>query len=446
MLIIQAIIVSIIGGIIFSIIGIIPGTDETATMAPITLILVLMGFEPVVIFAWFIAILVAMQITHTIPTAMAALPGSTMAVPMVENSNIGKKLGIPHISMRKMSAGSMIGSLIGLPIAILFAQILAPLSDIITQYSGLIFTIAACVIAFMSQAKIGAVVALVPFAFLIQGLQRISTEAVGKTLFTSIFMGITIGPMIAEIFNIMIPAKRAENRREKPTEIWLAPDSKEKMPFFPNPFKFFDKSSIGYVAGCSAISACTFTFSPVGMTVMLGELVASRKKELFDRVTTTLGVQDAVSNATYLGELLIPMIAFGLPLSPVALGPASPLFNQINLHDYLTMSDYFIYGFIGIIFGCMFAYPMAIKKARKWSEKMFRSISHEALIGAFMGLVCMLAFHEAGLFGIITALVIGVFGGFLNNHYGIHTGVQFMAYYASGWIVTTLISVCALAI
>ena len=92
MLIIQAIIVSIIGGIIFSIIGIIPGTDETATMAPITLILVLMGFEPVVIFAWFIAILVAMQITHTIPTAMAALPGSTMAVPMVENSNIGKKL------------------------------------------------------------------------------------------------------------------------------------------------------------------------------------------------------------------------------------------------------------------------------------------------------------------------------------------------------------------
>ena len=49
MLIIQAIIVSIIGGIIFSIIGIIPGTDETATMAPITLILVLMGFEPVVI-------------------------------------------------------------------------------------------------------------------------------------------------------------------------------------------------------------------------------------------------------------------------------------------------------------------------------------------------------------------------------------------------------------
>ena len=39
MLIIQAIIVSIIGGIIFSIIGIIPATDETPTMAPITLVI-----------------------------------------------------------------------------------------------------------------------------------------------------------------------------------------------------------------------------------------------------------------------------------------------------------------------------------------------------------------------------------------------------------------------
>lgn len=445
-LILQAIAVAIIGGIIFAIIGIIPGTDETATMAPITLILVLMGFEPVVIFSWFIAILVAMQITHTIPTAMAALPGSTMAVPMVENSNIGKKLGIPHISMRKMSAGSLIGSIVGLPIAILFAQILAPLSDIITQYSGVIFTVAACIIAYMSKARWGAVVALLPFAFLIQGLQRISVEATGGTLFTSIFMGITIGPMIAEVFNTLIPAKREENRREKPREIWLAPDSKDKIGLFPNPFKFFHKTSMGYVVGSSAVSACTFTFSPVGMTVMLGELVASRKKELFDRVTTTLGVQDAVSNATYLGELLIPMIAFGLPLSPVALGPASPLFNQINLHDYLTMSDYFIYGFIGIIFGCLFAYPMAIKKARKWSEAMFRHISHEALIGAFMGLVCMLAFHEAGLFGIIVALVIGVYGGFLNNNYGIHTGVQFMAYYASSWIVTSLTALCAVLI
>ena len=78
----QAFLAAFIGGLLYSIIGIIPGTDETATMAPITLVLVLLGLPPVVLFAWMMGIIVAMQITHTVPTSMAALPGSTMAVPM----------------------------------------------------------------------------------------------------------------------------------------------------------------------------------------------------------------------------------------------------------------------------------------------------------------------------------------------------------------------------
>ena len=441
MIILQAI--AILGGILFSIIGVIPGTDETATMAPLTLVLVLIGIHPAVIFAWFIAILIAMQITHTVPTAMAALPGSTMAVPMVANSNIAKRLGIPHIGMIKMAAGSLIGSLIAFPISIGVAKVLAPLGEVVKNYSGLIFTIGAIIIAYVSKAKWGAVLSLLPFAFLIQGIQRLSVEAVGKSLFISIFMGITIGPMIAELFNVMVPTRRASQKRDKENVIWLAPEvASEKRSIFPNPFSFFGKNQIGYIIATAAISACTFTFSPVGMTVLMGELVSTRKKELYDRVTTTLGVQDAVSNATYLGELLIPMVAFGLPLSPVALGPASPLFNQINLHDHLSLSQYFIFGFIGIFGGALFAYPLSIKKARSWTEAMFKYVSHEALIGAFMGLICMLAFYEAGLFGILVALVIGIFGGILNNIFGIHTGVQFMGYYAAGYIVTQVMALC----
>ena len=228
-----------------------------------------------------------------------------------------------------------------------------------------------------------------------------SLEAVGGTLFTSIFMGITIGPMICELFNALVPANREKNRKDGYKEIWLAPEAKDKLPLFPNPLKVVHKSTVKYVVPCAAVSACTFTFSPVGMTVMLGELVGSKKKELYDKITAAVGVQDAVSNATYLGELIIPMIAFGLPLSPVALGPAAPLFNDINLHDYLSMGDYILYGLIGILGGAVFAYPIAMKKARAWSEMMFRHVSHEALIGAFMGLIFMLAFHEAGLFGIL---------------------------------------------
>lgn len=439
-LLIQAIIISVIGGVLFSVIGIIPGTDETATMAPLTLVLVLMGFQPVVIFAWFIAILVAMQITHTIPTAMAALPGSTMAVPMVHNCEIAKKLGIPHIAMRKLASGSLIGSLIALPIALVMASILAPLSDVISQYSGLIFTLGAILIAFLSKAKLGAVVALVPFAFLIQGIQRLSVEATGKTVFISIFMGITIGPMIAELFNVLIPSQREKQMRSGPSEIWLAPEPKKKTSRFPNPFSYFTKGQLGYVAGASAVSACTFTFSPVGMTVLMGELLGPRRKELFDRTTTSLGIQDAVSNATYMGELLIPLVAFGLPLSPVALGPAFPLFNNIDIHSAMTLPQYLLFGIIGIIGGALFAYPLSMSQARKWTAAMFRHVGHEALIGAFLGLICMLAYYEAGLFGIFIAVIIGLFGGILNNLFKIHTGVQFMGYYASGFIVTQLMA------
>lgn len=445
-LIIQAFIVSVIGGIIFSIIGIIPGTDETATMAPATLILVLMGVEPVVLLSWIIGIMCAMQITHTIPTAMAALPGSTMAVPMVYHCNLGKQLGVPHIMMRKMAAGSLLGSVIAIPIAILVAIFLSPLGDLLSEYSGILFTVGAIIIALMSNAKWGGVVALIPYAFLIQGMQRLSVEVTGSTVFTSIFMGITIGPMIAEIFNVFIPHRKKLQHRDKENEIWLAPESKSKLGIFPNPFKLLTKKQLRDVGVTSAISSCTFTMSPVGMTVLLGETVSSKRKELYDKITSTVGVQDAICNATYIAELIIPMLAFGLPLSPIALGVGAPLFTTINLHDFLTLPDYFIFGIIGLIGGSIIAYPIAIKKARKWTELMFRVISHEALIGAFLGLICMLAFYEAGLFGIVVALSVGMFGGILHNIFSVHTGVQFMAYYASSWLVTTILSVCAMTV
>jgi len=448
MLILQAFLAAVVGGVIYSIIGIIPGTDETATMAPVTLILVLLGFPPVVLFSWFIGIIVAMQITHTIPTAMAALPGSTMAVPMVYNCAIAKKLGIPHIAMRKMAAGSIIGSVVAIPISVGFAMLLAPLGEYIRPYIGVIFTFGAMLIAFMSRAKWGAVIALVPFAFLIQGFQQIAIQGVGKTLFISIFMGITIGPMISEIFNIFVPHVKERQMRNKPNEIWLAPDVKTGNKLYPNPLKVLTKKQGKYAILGSMVSACTFTFSPVGMTVMIGELISSRTKELYDRITTTLGVQDAVSNSTYMGELIIPLLAFGIPLSPVALGPAAPLFNAPpvftidpinNLHTFMASWEYIIYGLIGVLGGSLFAYPMAIRYARSWTGKMFKSVSHEALIGAFLGLIFMLAFYEAGILGIAIALCIGVFGGILHNLFGIHTGVQFMGFYASGWIVSKLI-------
>lgn len=450
--ILLAIVAALVGGLLYTIIGIIPGTDETATMVPITIILVLMGLPAGVLFAWEIGIIVAMQISHTIPTAMTALPGSTMAVPMVLNCSLAKRLGVPHMAMRKMASGSVVGTVFALPVAIVVALILSPLGSVIAAHSGIIFTICALVIAFISSARWGAVLAVIPFAIFIQALQRIAVEGHGSTVFTSIFMGITIGPMIYELFGALIPSRRKQYGKNTENETWLAPDSKDKLPLIPNPFKQLTKKQIGFSGLWTLISSVGFTMSPVGMTVLSGEATSGRCPELYDRISTSLSVEDSTSNATYIAGFIIPLLGLGgVAIGGVAAGPAAPLFACAprfdignNLAQLLSIPEYLLYGIIGLICGAIVAYPIAMHKARSWTELMMRSISHEALIGAFCGLVVMLAFYEAGILGVFLAITIGLVGGFLHSVFGVHTGVQFMTYYASAWITTQIIALAGI--
>ena len=442
--ILLAIVAAVAGGFLYTIVGIIPGTDETATMVPTTIILVLAGAPAGVLFAWEVGIIVAMQCSHTIPTAMTGLPGSTMAVPLVQSCTIAKRLGVPHMAMRKMAAGSVVGTIFVLPIGIIVALLLSPLGDVISSYSGVIFTVCAVLVAYISPARWGAIAAIIPFAIFIQALQRIAIEGHGSTVFTSIFMGITIGPMIYELFGTLIPSRRRQFAKDEPNESWLAPDTKQKLPFFPNPFKQLTRL-------WSAISSVGFTMSPVGMTVLAGEASGGRKKELYDRISTCLGVQNATCNATYMAGLIIPLLGLGgVAIGGVAAGPAAPLFACAprfeignNLSNLLTIPDYILFGIIGVVGGALCAYPIGMHKARSWTELMLRAVSQEALIGAFCGLVVMLSFYEAGILGVFLALTIGLVGGFLHTVFGVHTGIQFMTYYASAWIVTNLLSIAS---
>lgn len=52
-LILQMIMAAVLAAIIYTIIGIAPGTDETATIAPVILALVLMGIQPIVVLTFF---------------------------------------------------------------------------------------------------------------------------------------------------------------------------------------------------------------------------------------------------------------------------------------------------------------------------------------------------------------------------------------------------------
>jgi hypothetical protein len=442
---------AVLGSIVFTGIGLISGTDETATVAPLTLLVVLLGVPASGVFAWFITSAVSKHMTHAIPTALMGIPGDTMAVPMLRDATILRQLGVPHIALRKMISGAIIAAFIALPVSVGFASLLAPLGDFVKAWAPVIFTIAALIIAYTSGGRWGSVFALVPFAFFVQALNKMAIVGIGHGLFISFFLGIAIGPLFADLLTVLSPVSRKHLATDKHREFWLAPELKLWQGYFPNPFKILTKLQLKYMMISAFISSLTFTFSPVGMTVMVGEVIVAKIKGLYQRSSTALAAMNGVTEATYIAEAIIPLIAFGIPLSPVALGPAAPLFNapplyqsaepMHNLHTMLSAGDFLLYGFIGILIAALVAYPFSMNYARKASSWVLRKVSQEAIISMFSGLIVVLSYSEGGILGVGIAVTIALFGGILNRYFGIHTGVQFMAYYASGWMVSKIFSV-----
>jgi ABC-type thiamin/hydroxymethylpyrimidine transport system permease subunit len=97
-----AVILSIISALVYIIVGILPGTDETATMAPIALALLIAGLDPILVLAWFIASIAAFKTADAIPVALAGIPGGVMAVPQVPDAVEAKRAGKADVILRKV--------------------------------------------------------------------------------------------------------------------------------------------------------------------------------------------------------------------------------------------------------------------------------------------------------------------------------------------------------
>lgn len=401
-----AIILAIVAGVIFSLLGLVSGTDETAVMVPITLIVVLLGAPPVAVFSFFMAAVLAKHLTHAIPTALMGVPGDTMATPMMEHAGFLRRLGMPHIALRKMISGGVIGAFIALPVALIFAWILSPFGSFFQQYSGVIFTLAAILIGYLSKGRWASVILILPMALLYQGLDFISFSALEKHLSISFFLGIAIGPMLVDLLIASSKSARPQVTKKEMNSYNLAPDRKVWSGIFPNPFKVLTKKQISDVAGTGLISSATFGLSPVGMTSMMGELVGSRKKGQYNKATSSLAAMNGVTESTYIAETIIPLVAFGIPLSPVALGPAQALFNAPpvftsdpvnNLHTLMEPIHFLFYGLIGLVIASLIAYPFAMNYARKATVFIMTRVNQEAIIGMFIGLVIVLSFYEGEL-------------------------------------------------
>lgn len=446
----------LIGAVVFAAIGLVSGTDETTTLAPLTLLVVLLGVPPEGVFTFFLAAAVAKHMTHAVPTALLGIPGDTMATPLLQDANFLRNLGVPHIALRKMVSGAIIAAFVAVPLAVLFAVLLAPFGPAITKAAPWIFVVAAVVIAYFSGGRWASVAALIPFVVVIVALQTLTAKS-GVKLSISYFLGIAIGPLVADLFSVISPADRHRMIRKSVRTFSLAPDVKGWSGYFPNPFKVLDPVQTKWTLATAAVSSATFVFSPVAMTVVLGELVGSRVKHAYHRLTTVLSARNGITEATYIAEALIPLIAFGLPLSPVAAGPAAPLFNAPpvftvdtvtgqthNLHNLLSHWEFLGYGMLAVALAALVSYPFAMNYARSAALFVSRKVSHEAIIATFVGLIVVISIWEGGLLGLAVILTMGLLGGLLSRTIGFNTGVQFMGYYTAVLTVPALSKLIAM--
>ena len=442
-IIIQMILASCIAAVMYTIIGAAPGADETATIAPVTLVLALSGMEPAVILAFFISAIVACKLIDAVPVSVAGIPAGVMSTPMVEHAMILKKNGLTDTSIRKIASGAIIGTIVSIPVSLLLANALVPFANVIKEYGDVVFVIGAVLLALMSKNRWISLAAILPFALLIQGLRYlywgIGAVAEGTNVFTSFFLAITIGPVILSLFELLNKDKRNEMKRYDKKSIYLR--KQEVGGKFPNPFKILTKKEIGSSMVASLIGCVTFILSPVGLTIFFGELFSSREKDPIKKASLAVSCMEALAQSTYMAGTLIPLIALGIPLSPVAIGPANPLFNaepvytlEHNMHHLLSMGDFVWATLIGAGIAAIITYFIAVKYSRQICTFVFKKIPHEALLGLFVSLVLLLAFMDGGIVNIVGVLLIGIVSGVLYR-LGVNYGVLFMILYSAPWII-----------
>lgn len=439
---------AVLGAILlYTFIGFIPGTDETSVLMPVTLAVVLAGTKPIIVLTFFIAAIITLNLMNAIPTALVGLPGGVMSTPMIEHALYLKDRGMSATSIKKMATGSVIGTLIAVPTSLLLANILAPFSESVKEYAALLFVFGAIFLSLIGKNKILALISIIPLALLFQGLRYLYWE-IGvlpkeKNVMISFFLGITVGPLIVSLLSLLNRQTRESLPLHTKKEIIL--NQVNESDALRHPLKTITKKEAVTSAIVSFLSNFLFFLSPVGLTILFGEVVSNREKDPIKKASIAITSMSALSHATYLSGIIIPLVALGIPLSPVAVGPANALFNappvftlDHNLHHLLNRSE-FIYAIVfAAVITSVITYYIAMKYARKMAAFVLEKIPHEAILGLFIGFILLLAYMDAGFVNIFGVLLVGIVCGTLNKM-GVNYGVQFMILYAAPWIATHLI-------
>jgi len=442
---------AVLATVLFIIIGLVPGTSETATIAPATLVVILLGFPPEAVLSFCLAAVAAKHLVHAVPTAILGIPGDNMAIPMLEPSAKLRALGLPHIALQKMISGGVVALLVSVPISVGIATLIAPFGDLIRAWVGPIFAAVGIALAFTSRGRWASVALFVPYGLAMYALNGVSVAVnSGQGLSITFMLGMALGPLFVDVLTALSPVSRDRLRALGPREIWLAPEARIWSGRIPVPWSVLTMQQIAYVLAMSVVSAITFTFTAIGMTFLVGSIIQSRIKGFYNKMTTALSVMNATTESTYTAEILVPLVAFGLPLSPISLTVGLPLFSAPpvyttepvrNLHTLLSPAQTGVYGTVAVLVASVITYPVVMRYARSASAWVMRNVAQEAVLSMFAGLVVVLTYYEGGAIGTLVAVTVGILGGTLNKAAGFEISAQMMSYFAAPWIVKTLFGV-----
>jgi len=442
---------SLLATALFIVIGLVPGTSETATIAPATLLVILLGFPPPAVLSFCLAAIAAKHLVHAVPTAIIGVPGDNMAIPMLEPAAKMRALGLPHIALQKMISGGVAALLMSVPISVAFAALLAPFGELIQKGVGPIFVVVGLLLAFTSPGRWASVALFLPYGVAMRGLNGIAASGNdGHGLTISFMLGMALGPMFVDVLTALSPVSRDRLRADGPREIWLAPEAKIWSGRIPLPWSVLTARQLLYVVATSIASAITFTFTAIGMTFLVGGIVESRVKGYYNKMTSALSVMNATTESTYIAEVLVPLMAFGIPLSPISLTVALPLFNAPpvytadpvnNLHNLLSPFEAGVYGLLAVVVASIITYPIVMRYARTASAWVMSKVAQEAVLAMFAGLVAVISYYEGGPIGMAVTVTVGILGGTLNKAVGFNIAAQMMSYFAAAWMMQALFGI-----
>ncbi len=431
--------------LIYTVIGFIPGTDETSVLLPISLSLILLGIKETYILSFFISAIITLNLTNAMPTALVGLPGGVMSSPMIESSLKIKALGQSAKLIQKMAAACLISVLISVPTSLLIANLIAPYASYIQPYGSYIFIVGAIFLSLTAKNKLLSLFSIIPLAVLFISLRHLywglKILPANTTISVSFFLGITIGPLMITLLKLL-NKKEFENLRVNEKNQITVPKSTLIKTI--SPFEILNKDELKQTSILSLIANFLFILSPVGLVILLGNMTYNKFKNNENRDFITITTMSSITQSTYLSGIIIPLFALGIPLSPVSLGPGAALYQAMprydltnNLHYSLSFNDFILACLIGTLVAGILSYLLILKFAPNITKFVLNKIPHEAVLALFVVFTGLLAYMDAGIINVFAVILIAIVSGSLNEK-GVNVGVQFMTLYASPIIIDLL--------